>query len=355
MRAPLPFILLLAAAVTLSCSKEKLGTRAISILGPGVINDPRNKSLRFDVLKFGLEEFCKEMTARGAPLKLQDDQPVLGRFFATNCQSRVIDDDNRKSIVIQYSGVGYAWTNVSQRIGFSSSGVIEYAPDFQMHKGAMYVYFRPRNIDSVQFETKVVESALARTGAAVLNIDFNAMGLNIVRSQVERGFTVIRYSKSGETEFGLGFVPTGQKPFKPFQISGSDKRVLANDRTEVHTNQHDFVGGFEVKKGGKALYITATLDGAPAVDVLLIQKGVGDLMVNQYVANAGPTRLTAPPLLDDQLVAGQVFKRYVKVPKGVYYLLLDHSATIGRTAPAAVAGDDRAAKVDYVVQVGDAP
>lgn len=348
-------LVLLVALVATGCSKERLGAGAISILGPGVINDPRNKSLRFDVLEFGLGEFCKEMTTQGAPLKLQDDQPVIGRFFARNCQSRVIDTDARKSLVVQYEGTGYAWTNVSNRIGFASAGVIEYAPDFQMHDGAMYIYFRPRNIDSVSFQTLVVESQLAKTGAAVLGIDFDQMGRNIVRSQVERGFTVIRYNKSGETEFGLGIIPTGQRPFHPFQIKSTDKRMLANERTEVHSGQHDFVGGFEAKKNGKALYITATVDGAPAIDVLVIPKGVGDLMIQNYVNNGGPTGLTAPPLLDEPLVAGQVWKRYVKIPKGRYYLLFDHSTSMGRTAPPQVAGDDRAAKVDYVVQIGDAP
>jgi hypothetical protein len=41
----------------------------------------KNKSLRFDMLKFGLDSFCHEMLKGGAPLKMADDEPVIGRFF----------------------------------------------------------------------------------------------------------------------------------------------------------------------------------------------------------------------------------------------------------------------------------
>ena len=42
----------------------------MAILGSGVVNDPANRSLRFDMLKFGLDQFCAEMLKGGAPLKL---------------------------------------------------------------------------------------------------------------------------------------------------------------------------------------------------------------------------------------------------------------------------------------------
>src|SRR5688572_17032416 len=86
------------AAGSLGCPKsETLGASAVTILGSGVVNNPSNKSLRFDILKFGLERFCFEMLRRGAPLKMADDQPVIGRFFAESCTSQVIDDESRKS------------------------------------------------------------------------------------------------------------------------------------------------------------------------------------------------------------------------------------------------------------------
>jgi hypothetical protein len=58
----------LASAVVVSlafatgCPKqETLGIGAMGLLGKGVINDPKNKSLRFDLLKFGLDQCCREM------------------------------------------------------------------------------------------------------------------------------------------------------------------------------------------------------------------------------------------------------------------------------------------------------
>jgi hypothetical protein len=351
----LALLFVLSASLFACPSRETLGRGALSILSEGVVNNPANKSLRFDILKFGLDQFCFEMTRRGVPLKLSDDQPVLGRFFADTCQSQVVDDEDRKSFVVQYSGRGYGWTNLSGRLGFTSAGLAEYAPDFQMHEGAMYIYFRPRNIDATSFRTLMVESGVARAGMAVTGINPDQLGKNLVQGQLGRGFTVIRYSSKGETDFGLGYIAKGQKPFKPFQISHSDNLTVANDRTEVHSAQQDFVGGFDVTEEGQALFLTMSLDGAPAVDVLLVPKGVGDTMIDRYIRGPGPTSLEYTPLLDEPLTAGQVWKRYVQVPKGLYYVIIDHSSRVGRSAPPAGIADDRAAKIDYVVQVGDAP
>jgi hypothetical protein len=349
------FLLLLVGALTGCPSKETIGSNAISVLGPGVVNNPKNKSLRFDILKFGLERFCFEMTRRGAPLKLSDDQPVLGRFYAESCNQTVIDDEYRKSLVVQYSGKGYGWTNVTGRIGFTAAGLVEYAPDFQLaDDGSMYIYFRPRKIDSTNFQTQMVESAVARGGMGMLGVNPDQLGLQIVEGQLRRGFTVIRYDDKGETDFGLGYIPKGAKPFKPFVVD-SEKVILSNDRTELHTGQQDFIGGFEVKDDDQALYLSASVDGAPAVDAFLIPKGMGDLMIADYVKKPGPVALPSPPSLDEAIPAGQLWKRFVPLPKGNYYLMIDNSAPVGRTVPPAQVGDDRAAKVDYVVQLGDRP
>jgi len=347
---------LMALVGTTGCpNKESLGMSAMGLLGPGVINDPKNKSLRFDLLKFGLDQFCREMRQRGAPLKLHDGEPVLGRFFADGCNSQVIDEEDRKSLVMQYSGRGYAWTNVTARLGFTSQGLIEYAPDFVLHDGAMYVYFRPKNVGSVSFQTLLVESAVAQTGIAVAGVSPDQIGRDIVTGQLGRGFTVIRHGKTGETEFGLGYIPVGSKPFRPFIVESADKVVLDDDRTEVHANQQDYIGGFVVPEGGKALYLTAQVDGAPTVDVFLVPKEDGDRVIDRYVRTAGPSLLFGPPLLDDTIAAGSRWTRTLAVPKGTYYLAVDNSPGLGRTAPPAILGDDRAARVDYVVELGDAP
>jgi hypothetical protein len=332
-------------------SRESVGTSAVGFVGAGVVNNPGNKSLRFDILKFGLERFCHEMTRGGAPLRLNDDEPVLGRFFAASCQSQTIDEEERKSFIVRYSGRGYAWTNVTGRVGFTTEGLVEYAPDFQMHDEAMYVYFLPRLVDPGTFRVTLVENDLARAGMSIARVDPAELGRRIVESQLRRGFTVIRYDASGETDFGLGLVPKGQKPFKPFIVKNSDKRGLANDRTEVQNGQQDYIGGFEVEDDGQALFLTLLVDGAAAVDVSLLPKFGAEQMIDAYVQNAGPRNLAAPARFTDRVAAGALWQRAVEVPAGVYYVVADHSSVLGATAPDAA---DGAAKVDYLIQLGDA-
>jgi hypothetical protein len=344
------------SSVGLGCpSRESIGASGVAILGAGVVNNPGNKSLRFDILKFGLDNFCREMLKGGAPLKLADDQPVIGRFFADSCQSQVVDDDARKSFIVQFTGRGYAWTNLTGRIGFSSRGLVEYAPDFQLHDGAMYVYFRPRMIDATAFQLLLIESAAARAGAAVAGVNPEELGRRIVDGQLRRGFTVIRYGKDGQTDFGMGVIAKGDRPFKPFQIETEDKRVLTNERTEVHAGQQDFVGALDVDDDDRALYLTLSLDGAQAIDVLLVPKAQGDAMLAGYIEKPGGTALGMPALLDEPLTGGQLWKRYVVVPKGRYYVILDNSVAAGRSAPPQTPLDDRAAKVDYLLMVGEKP
>jgi hypothetical protein len=336
-------------------SKERLGVGTMSVLGEGVINDPKNKRLRFDLLTFGLEQFCREMRVRGAPLKMRDGEPVIGRFFADACSSQVIDEPNRQTFVVRFSGHGYAWTNVTGRLGFTTEGLIEYAPDFQLSDGRMWIYFRPRNVDSTRFSTLLVESQVAQTGIALANVNPDQLGHGIVQGQLKRGFTVIRHSSRGETEFGMGFIPVGERPFRPFQVESEDKIVLDDDRTEVHSGQQDFVGGFAVPEDDQALFLTMKVDGSPNIDVLILRKDVGARALADYVQRPGPVSLAQMPLLDDTVRAGTPFKRVVPLPRGDYYLMLDQTTAVGRTAPPTVSGDDRAARVDYVVQLGDAP
>ena len=326
----------------------------MSVLGAGVVNDPQNKSLRFDILKFGLESFCHEMLKGGTPLKMADDEPVLGRFFAAGCQSQVLDEELRKSFIVQYQGKGYGYAGPIGRLGFETAGLIEYAPDFQLRDGAMYVYFRPRLVDTSKFQLLLVESAVAQSAAAALGVSPDAFGKKIVDSQLRRGFTVVRYGSSGETEFGMGIIPPGERPFHPFQVETPDKRVVVNERTEVHGGQQDYVGPFDVEGSDQAFYLTLSVDGAPSIDALLVPQAEGDKLVDAYVRTPGAQALAGAPLLDETLQSGALFRRFVKVPAGRYYLLLDHSNRTGH-GPAPATPGDHAAKVDYLLLLGDAP
>ncbi|HTA88561.1 MAG TPA: hypothetical protein VK745_03265 [Polyangiaceae bacterium] len=335
---------------------DSLGAHAVTVLGAGVMNDPANRSLRFDILKFGLDSFCGEMLKGGAPLKFGDDEPVVGRFFADSCESQVLDDEAHKSFVVQYTGKGYAWTNLSKRIGFTSRGVVEYETDFQLSDGLMYVYFRPRQIDGAAFQATLVESLLAQGSLAASGMSADQLGEHIVESQLRRGFTVIRHDSSGDSDFALGLVPTGEAPFKPFEVKRTAKQVLANERTEVHSGQQDYIGAFEVTDSNQALYLTVTLDGAPNVDLLVVPKPIGDTLLDKYLHAAGGASLATPALLDETATQGVGFwQRFVNVEPGSYYLVVDNSAQLGKSAPDGHALDDDAAKVDYLVLLGDRP
>ncbi len=339
-----------------SCGGAELaGTSALSLVGPGIANNPANKSLRFDILTFGLDRFCFEMLSRGVALKTGDDEPVIGRFFATQCQSRSLDELDRKALVIQFSGRGYTWSNATGRIGFEATGLVEYAPDFLMHDDSLYIYFRPQRVDAVSFKSTLVESPVAQVGISLSNTDPNEIGKGVVTNQLHRGFTVIRLGESGEMEFGLGYVPRGQHPFQPFRIVSEERITLANDRTVVQTGQQDYVGGFRVEEEGQAFYMTLKLDGTDAVDVLLVPKSYGDVMIQTYVTGPGPAVPTAPPLLLEPLKPGQLWQRYVPVPPGNYFVVLDHTAAIMPSAPLTDAGQDLPAKIDYAIQIGRAP
>jgi hypothetical protein len=349
--APLFF----ALAVLTGCpSRDSIGTSSLSILGAGVVNDPANKSLRFDLLKFGLAGFCHEMLKTGTPLKLADDSPVMGRFFASSCQTQILDEEQRKSFIVQYQGKGYAWGGPFGRVGFEAAGLVEYAPDFQLHDGAMYVYFRPRLVDTSKFVLVNVESQVAQSVVTAVGLNPEDLGRKIVDSQLRRGFTVLRAGSSGETEFGTGIIPPGERPFHPFQVQTQDKRVLVNERTEIHTGQQDYVGAFDVESAGQALYLTLSVDGAPSIEALVVAQAEGDALVDSFVRTPGAKAAAGRPLLDEPVAAGQIFRRFVAVPPGRYYLLLDHSDRLGH-GPAPDMTADRAAKVDYLILLGDAP
>lgn len=334
-------------------SRESMGDGSLRVLGAGVVNDPANKSLRFDMLKFGLDRFCAQMLETGVALKLSDREPVLGRFFAESCQSQVIDEESRKSFVMQYTGKGYAWTNVTGKLGFTSRGLVEYAPDFQLSDGALYVYFRPKSVDAAVFQLTTVDSQVAQAGMALAagQLSPDEVGRHVLDSQLRRGFTVIRYGSDGRTEFGAGFVPKGEKPYKPFDIT-TTKKVLVNERTEVHLQSQDYVGPLAVTEGDAALFLNLELDGADSVDYQLVPKALGDAMLDRYVRNPGPCPQLAPPAFDSAAVRGGRAVQPVPLPVGQYYLVLDNSAALGRSQPPAAAAGDAAARVDYALLLG---
>lgn len=348
----------LSIALCLSFLGATCGQKGLAIM-PGVVNDPGNLSLRRSILSYGTNQLCSEMLRRSVPLKLREEDPTTGRFFPTACYAQELGNDN---LMVQFGGYGFAWANVTKRISFEVSGAVEYDHDFLMEGGIMYVYFRQRSTSAASFQTRFVEQP--QTAAAVgLPIPtgiqtgesfVNAFGTQLMKHEFARGFTVLR-ENDGSVQFGLGIVEKGERPSTPYRIAPSGRSVLANERTEVHQNQRDYVGPIEVRGNDMALYLTATVDGAQSVDAILVPKGIGDMWLKTYTSQVELTGPPAYPTLDEQVFAGQIWRRTVALPPGLYYLVFDNSAAAGRSQPMTVAQDDRAALVSFAIELGDAP
>jgi hypothetical protein len=344
----------LAALLGLALLGAKCGQSTLSVL-PGVVNNPANLSLRRAILAFGQRQMCAEMQKRSIPLRLRDEDPATGRFYGTSCFAQELANNN---LFIQFGGYGFAWTNLTKRMGFEASAGVEYEQDFLMDGSTMYVYFRQRSTTAASFKTRLVEQPAAVT---IGNLPLaqggtyaDALGAQLMRSELARGFTVIR-DEDGSVQFGLGIVEKGQRPPEPYRRQDNGRLLLANERTEVHQNQRDFIGPLEVTDDDEALSLTIAIDGAPGVDVLLVQRGTGDQWLQAYTTQAAPTPPIALPLLDEPVATGMLWRRTVPLPKGLYYLVIDNTPAAGRTQPTNHARDDRAALVSFAVELGDAP
>jgi len=368
-RAARAVLLALAMLLGLGSLGASCGAKGMALM-PGVINDPGNRSLRRAIFGFATTTICPEFQARNIPLVLRDGDPATGRFFPSTCGVQELGNGN---LFLQFAGRGYAWTNVTGRIGFEASAAVEYAQDFLMDGSTMVVYFRQKQTQTTDFRVLMVERS-APSGSPAMGQGFvellagsvaaasQQIGQRILQSKVAQGFTVVRDS-DGNVRFALGMLEQGQRPSVPFARGEADRTVLANERTEIHNAQRDYLGPFTVSKADEALYLTAVLEGAPAIDVLVVPRGTAEGWLDTYLRQAVPAAPPATPLSDDVLqvasaLPGQplgAWRRALQLPAGQYYVVLDHTASAGRTSPPAQATDDRAALVSYAVQRGDAP
>ena len=188
----------------------------------------------------------------------------------------------------------------------------------------------------------------------------NQVGQRVLESQLARGFTVVR-EDDGSASFSLGVLEKGGQPFAPFGRGDSDWPLLANDRVELHHGQLDLTGPYTVEKGD-TLWVTALVEGAPAVDLLVVTRPMADPWLASYERQTAPPPLPSP-ILEDVVAATAAipgrpavpYRRPLPLPAGQYYIVFDNSALAGRTSPATNPNDDRAALVSYAVQLGDPP
>lgn len=347
-----PGVLFVACAVLLSSSAgcAGCGQCALGALS-GPINDPSNRALRRDILSYGIKQFCPEMVKHNAPLQMQADAPAIGRFFPRTCSQQTLENGD---LYVQFSGVGYAWTNVSKKVSFTMDGTVTYDPDFLMEGCTAWAYFRTRQIQGANFTTRLIEQPIANFVNQLTPLG-NQFGGQLVNAQLRQGFTVIMESNQ-QADFGLGMIERGKRPVHPFDVHGSGKIQYENIRTDVHVNERDFVGPIVIDDANRAIFVQAQLDGTQAIDVMFMAKQEADVALDQYLQIAQASPLPMPPSFGgDVIQAGVPYNGFRKVPPGTYFVVFDNSTSAGQVAPAINLLADPAATISYAVQIGDAP
>jgi len=366
---------LLGHALVFACAVASLGAscgqRAVTLM-PGIINNPANRSLRRAIFGFAVDRICGETRSRSLPLRMNEGEPSTGRFFPSACAVNELPNEN---LYVQFVGHGYAWTNVTGRVGFEASASVEYAHDFLVEGSSMVVYFREAKTTASSWKPVLLErrdGGVAGGALELLGRDPGGVvtqgGQRILEGQLARGFTVVR-DGDGAVSFSMGLMKKGERPPVPFDTRNARHPVVANDRTELHAGQRDYLGPFTLDGDGRALVVTAVVEGAPSVDVLVVASATGETWLAQYERYAETGPAPGPTLYDDTVPAVAAYaattpgappvtpppwRRAFPLPAGSYYVVLDHSATAGRSAPPASRGDDRAALVSYAIELGEA-
>jgi hypothetical protein len=320
------------------------------------VDDTINSSpwLRWKIFAmFGASKLCTEMTKRGAPLRLADGAPVIGRFFPSACQS--VMNDDRQTLTLQFSGDGYAWTPITKRMSFTNSATVEYKPDFYKDGGTVYVWFRPLNVSTPTFQVVFVEQPVVGMATAMtpLGAIANLFGQQIVSSELGRGFTVIH--ESAGDDFAMGILKAGDRPSHPYQTHGSDRVMFLNEIAEVHANTLDFLGPFEIDGSGRMLFVKIRSAGIP-LDAAVMPRQAGDAWRRQYQNAPGVPAPPSPPIVAGVIPADADADRSVALPQGQYYVVIDNSPYVGQAAPPQMGPlFEATARVSYLVSMGDAP
>jgi hypothetical protein len=320
----------------------------------GPINDPSNRTLRRSIMHFGLDQFCQQMPRHNAPLKLTADAPIIGRFYPQHCQQQELENGD---LWVHFDGFGYAWTNLSKKVTFTSTATIQYNQDFRCaDDNSIYAYFDTRSVSAPEFQLRTIEQPMANLVQGWIQPFADNFGRQMLSGKLAQGFTVIR-GDDGSTDFDLGHLALGQRPLHPFNVHNTNRLEVESGRTNVYANERDFIGPIPIDDAGRAIYLTMQVDGQPSITVALVGKSEGDASLQRYIdyGPAGP--LAYPPRFAEAVQYGVPYQRAVSMPPGMYYVVIDNANQAGRaTAPPLLGfGVDAVAVVSYAIQIGDAP
>jgi hypothetical protein len=314
------FALLALAPLCLGASCVK------SVAGPG---------LRWRLFSaYGADRMCPELLSRGVPLSLTPNGNTVGRFFPSRCASEVHPETH--TVVLHFGGTGYAWTPLAGRVGFSADASVEYAMDWKAGKRrTTYVWGRlARVVAGPSFQIGGVENRAVDWAARETPLGYVAgsFGQQIGAGQLAQGFTVIHHPRRGD-DFSPGILYPPQVPFRPFDTTVGRRLVYANETTEVHIQQVDFLGPFTVVKQDQALFVRLRPVSGPNVEALVLEQTTADPWREglQLGTPLGPPPVA--PVATFAIPAGPEQRQRIKLPPGRYYVVIDNSTKVGTVNP----------------------
>ncbi len=319
------------------------------------LNKPINISPGFKWWLFshyGASKICPELLRQGIPLSIRDGAPAMGRFFPAQCRVSLRDESHTATVVL--AGTGYGFSPMAGRLGFAVRTAIQFRPELRMYGDDTYVWgIFNRMVQGPHFQLTFVENRLAGAAAGPFGAFTNMMGDQLVRSKLTQGFTVLHTDRGNS--FALGIIRPPRKPRTPFLVRDGDMYTYANETIELHAQQRDFLGPFQVLDRDQRLVARYRLRGA-AVDVLVVSKPTGDRWRDAYQRGLP---LGPPPgrvLAGCPVQPGRDMRIPYRLPVGSYYFVIDHTSYAGRVNP--VTGPfgrlgGSAAVLSYLIQLRD--
>jgi len=301
---------------------------------------------------FGASKVCPEMLKHGVPIRIEPRAPAMGRFFPMQCTSQV--DNDRQTMTVNLSGTGYGYVLPAKRVGFSLTVSVEYRPDFQIAGDDIYVWARMnRIVQGPNFQMGSIENPLVNVMANIPPFGSigDMFGKQVVTVAMTQGFTVIHNDEGNDFALGILFPPA--KPHHPFQVTRAERFTFANETIDVHQNQRDYLGPFEIEKDGHGLAMMLSVEGQ-GVDVMVVDKNTGDAWRQDYQTGKPLGPPPGPVVAGAPLMPGATDNRTYRLPAGQYYVVIDNTSAAGTVNPpnnALIPFADATARLSYVMQL----